>query len=892
MADIRKTVEIIFGGKNELTGVITDVSRQFSTLGGMADTVTQPLARIGDSVLKTDAALAALAIGGMALAVKESSNFNSSFGLISTSIDATGADLAKYREDILAYSTTSSRSLEDINAALYTAAQAGVKWGDSLQFIGKAEELAVANKANLNTTVDLLTGTMNAYGFTLKDVAHINDVFFTSTLIGKQTIDELGTSMGSVVAIAANSGVSFEELSAAISTLTAKGMKTEDAITAVKNVITTIVSPSREAATAAEKLGLTFSLTELNSKGFAAMLSEIMAKTGGSKEKMVELFNEVRAMNGALQLTGDGMKFFNGAVEQIGNSAGKSAEAYAKMAATFEAQSQGVINAAKGVLISLGTELEPIAAKVAGSFGALFAGIKVGVDSGAFDPLFAYLDQVGTRVAEWIKAVAAAFPDALAKLDYSSLIAAIEDLGRAFGDYLGNLDLTKSDDLAAALQTVVDIITGLIRVTSGMVDAFRPFATAIADFLRSVADSGVETQETMGKVLAFAQAIQGAGLAVVAAIMAIDEFGISMRGMFEILAGGTQFVWNGIQIVIKAIMDWLLMIEGAIVQTINTLTLGLFPGIGALQAQIGQQVSAVTKSILTDADEAKAGLVRMADGFVTLGRETGTSRDRVAELRQRLLEVPTETKTEVKIHNFTESQAQVEKITTALVTLPDTRDIGIVVQADGTAIEKANNVITKWFPDGRVLITNVGTEADEAGLRRTQAAIDTAIPKEKQVEIQAKLDVEKIKAAADVIQTSIQWKAKLDIAEVEANAKIIQAAFKSIDNTISSTGTTLSSILGSYAQLQGSGKGGTSFIEQQVAEESRRRDEALVLQKALTEAEIENMKARTEAMKSGNALITINGAGLQPQLEAFMFEILKAIQVRANAEGMKFLVGV
>jgi len=31
---------------------------------------------------------------------------------------------------------------------------------------------------------------------------------------------------------------------------------------------------------------------------------------------------------------------------------------------------------------------------------------------------------------------------------------------------------------------------------------------------------------------------------------------------------------------------------------------------------------------------------------------------------------------------------------------------------------------------------------------------------------------------------------------------------------------------------------------------------------------------------------------LQPHLEAFMFEILAAIQVKANAEGQKFLVGI
>ena len=114
---------------------------------------------------------------------------------------------------------------------------------------------------------------MNAYGFKMSDLGHINDVFFTSTLIGKQTIDELGQSMGLVLGIAANSGVTFEELSAAIATLTAKGMNTAEAITAVKSVITTIISPSKEAAGAAQELGLNFSLTTLSSKGLSAMLA-------------------------------------------------------------------------------------------------------------------------------------------------------------------------------------------------------------------------------------------------------------------------------------------------------------------------------------------------------------------------------------------------------------------------------------------------------------------------------------------------------------------------------------------------------------------------------------------------------------------------------------------
>ena len=81
-------------------------------------------------------------------------------------------------------------------------------------------------------------------------------------------------------------------------------------------------------------------------------------------------------------------------------------------------------------------------------------------------------------------------------------------------------------------------------------------------------------------------------------------------------------------------------------------------------------------------------------------------------------------------------------------------------------------------------------------------------------------------------------------------------------------------------------------LRNQMDAENKRRDDALVLQKKLTEAQIENMKAQTASLMKGDALIKIEGAGLKPHLEAFMWEILRAIQVRVNKDGLKMLTGL
>ena len=58
-----------------------------------------------------------------------------------------------------------------------------------------------------------------------------------------------------------------------------------------------------------------------------------------------------------------------------------------------------------------------------------------------------------------------------------------------------------------------------------------------------------------------------------------------------------------------------------------------------------------------------------------------------------------------------------------------------------------------------------------------------------------------------------------------------------------------------------------------------------------TQHEMWSFPMAAERCGSPGALIKIDGAGLQPHLEAFMWEILRTIQTRVNADGLKLLLG-
>ena len=81
-------------------------------------------------------------------------------------------------------------------------------------------------------------------------------------------------------------------------------------------------------------------------------------------------------------------------------------------------------------------------------------------------------------------------------------------------------------------------------------------------------------------------------------------------------------------------------------------------------------------------------------------------------------------------------------------------------------------------------------------------------------------------------------------------------------------------------------------IEDQIAKENDIKKGQLELQRQLTEAQIRSLNAQTEQLQKGDALIKVDGAGLQPHLEAFMWEILRTIQLRANRDGRALLLGL
>jgi len=189
-------------------------------------------------------------------------------------------------------------------------------------------------------------------------------------------------------------------------------------------------------------------------------------------------------------------------------------------------------------------------------------------------------------------------------------------------------------------------------------------------------------------------------------------------------------------------------------------------------------------------------------------------------------------------------------------------------------------------------IEHEATKEKEAANKESEKQAQ-ALEKSRQAAESLKLEIAKLASAERIkaMELTVDFK----IAEVEENTKRVEAAFESINTSIQSTADVINNTISAMAGLSG----GSLFdlqkfdvFKKQLEIENKLRQDTFELQKEETKAVIDAANARRKALENGDAMVKIDGAGLQPHLEAFMFEILSAIQIRVASEGGDVLLGL
>lgn len=942
MADLEKTVSILFKGVDEISGTLNSISGNLSTFGGNLESATQPLANMAMAIEKADAALAVLAIGGMIVATSAAGKFQSGMNEIHTLLRESPEVISAFDASIEEYARNSTQSIEDIQAAIYQALSANVSYGESVKFVADAEKLAVAGKASLSEAVDLLTSTLTAYGAGWDEASKYSDVFFKTVEIGKVTIPELSSSLALVAPIAATAGVSIEEIGAALAAMTAGGMAAGPSAEYVRHAITDLIDPTSQAKEKFTELGIKWGGAELAAHGLSGKMAEIYEKTNGNIDSAAKLFGNVTSLTAAMTLGKDSSGYYAKALEELSNAAGSTDRAYKIMVDNFELTNQRLVNSMKLALIDAGKPLLDDWAELAKGLGDVFKGIDIGLKAGAFDEIYSAIQAFSDQFTGYLKDIAKALPEAMAMVDFTALIQSIKDLGKSAGDVFkdmfGDIDLKTPEGLAIAMQKVVDGITLLMNVSKGIVEGLKPFAVELASMASGALDADGKTSELAGKILGFGQGVN-------TAISALNNLGPALN----ILSG--SLVLNAISSIgslgaALAAGPWVaaaaaLLSLGYAANSLNppiNLATARFDEFGNLIGDFDNMAPEVVKNIgeisreMNDIPETKTfgidaetgeaterinelsnAVLSFPPGFTTEAEaETQTAQEKFAALWMYLNDMPQKTNLEIiadaqtvdnakrlidglpamKMIDIDVNSAPIGAAMSLLNDIPRTYTADFMAEVNEASVEKTTNSFKEIVnPDGTKMWVDVGVKAGAIG--DTKKKLEE-IPSEKMMEIKLQGSIDKelatIKASADTVQTAMEWTAKLEIANVEADAKRMEAAFGSVSSEIGSISDEIGQLFS---------KNWSDFDISQFMAARDAASQALKLQKEAHEA---NMKliglqgeyetAKIQRMKSGKALITVDSTGLEPALEMIMWQILQKVQLRANEDSASFLLGI
>ena len=986
MSALSKEVSLIFRGVDDTSAAIDSVLKGTNQLAGNLQSVVDPAANATKFILKFEAAVVAVGIAVAAYATKVAGDFDAGFREIATLIDVPIEALDDFRQSLIDYQADSTASFDQINNAVYGAISAGIDYTNALSAVRTAEELSIATNSELGTTVATVAAVMNAYGLEVEDQARIQDLFFTIVKNGITTFPELQASIGQVIPIASAAGVEFDEVGAALATLTAQGQKTPQAVTNLTSAISALLNPSAQAAALAAELGVELGASALATNGLQGQMQILEQATGGNVEQLAQLVGSSTALQATLALTGGGAALFSDNLDAMADSAGAAAAA----AETMRPALQNLEAPLSAFFITLGTPfLDPFRDaidSIGNIINAFTASLSDSDGLGAINDIV--LDVVRELVTQ-LDGLAANLADALSQADFSSFVQGIDVLTSAVRGLFDGLDLTSVDNLVTAIESIGTAFLGLSTFSAAVIDSLGPVVIALGEValaLPGLFEGFAELAGTIGAVSVVISSIlplltglvgvivtlKGAG-AVAGAITALAGLSTAIGGVAAVLTGPVGLTLLAVgtgAALIKAFKEPRADAE-ALGETINLTASEMERYIQLAERSeslANEQITAIRQIIAANDDflnslsDIPMAVVAAAEAFDDLGTVNFGEALTVDEFdqfigavdsRRASLDVSLDAMKDgvrefadewgisvadaeqiIRDANldFDQAGAAVQRLRADFFNpFSDeldkvdqlSRDFGISMNEAFAAIGDADGNLDK----ARQNLKDLGLKMSEAGsaaniakvpaenlsdeLRRMGESGDVA--KDKIAELQVELakaelvaavefdiaeleaGTERLRIEAETWQELARIEGDIEIANIEATTERIKDAFGSIDNIFETTSDTIDGLITAMLGVDDADRNArekiqvfTDALDRQIGIQEQAADN----QSKLIDAQVKELDARTNRLRSGDALIQIDGSGLEPELESFMFRILSNIQLRANAEASALLLGI
>lgn len=221
-------------------------------------------------------------------------------------------DLEAIEDMVIRVSTAFNIGLDDTAEATYQTIsnQIGETEKQIESFLGSAARFAKTTKTDMATSVNLLSGTLNAFGKEVSETDQVAAQFFKTIELGRTRAEELAQGLGTISPVADHLGISIQELNAAVATLTIGGIKTDKAITQIRGTMQGFLKPTTAMKEAMAELGFETGEQVLQAYNLQEAVRAVVETTDGNAAAIAKLFPRIRGLTGVMGLASDESEHF------------------------------------------------------------------------------------------------------------------------------------------------------------------------------------------------------------------------------------------------------------------------------------------------------------------------------------------------------------------------------------------------------------------------------------------------------------------------------------------------------------------------------------------------------------------------------------------------------
>uniref|UniRef100_A0A6M3J046 Putative tail protein n=2 Tax=viral metagenome TaxID=1070528 RepID=A0A6M3J046_9ZZZZ len=343
------------------------LSKLFVTVGIDDKEFQAGLDRISKNSKKIGGAMTAaggIMLGAFGLMVDSAADFENEMRQVNTMMLLNEDDFAAFSKQVKEVATRLGVDATESAKAMYQAISAGVPKDNALTFLEIASKAAIGGATDTTTAIDGLTTVLNAFKIPTSEAQKVADIMFSTVKSGKTTFAELSASMFNVAPIAATAGVSFEEVSAALATMTKQGVPTSVATTQLRQAMVALLKPTADMAPVIQALGYESGQAMLQQIGLSETMQILTDASGGSTDMLGRMFGSVEGLNAVLALTGENSQMAAADIDIMKNAAGAATDAFDQMEKGTSRQLDKLKEQFQSIGMSIGEKLLPVLAKM------------------------------------------------------------------------------------------------------------------------------------------------------------------------------------------------------------------------------------------------------------------------------------------------------------------------------------------------------------------------------------------------------------------------------------------------------------------------------------------------------------------------------------------------